>query len=369
MYKNLKEISTARQLTSPPGDTLAETMELKGISQPNLAMRMGRPLKTINEIINAKTAITPETAIQLELGLGIEAAFWLAREKNYHLALAEIEHVEALLNTSKFIANFPLAAMKKLQWINFEVSPASKPKALCAFFEVAGQNAYSDCYQKNVEKQAHRMSSQNKKNPFVVSAWLKQGDHPANKLKTPAYDAAKFKSALLAIKNVMAKQPTDFFARLQSLCAGAGVKVVHPQCLPNTQPHGSTRWINENPLIQLSNLSNRNDIFWSTFFHQAGHIVMHGKKDVFVEGLKYSAEAQIKENEADEFAVKYTFSKSQEKEALQSLPLSKRTTLEFAEKFNTHPAMTIGRLASEHKELNAIGHSLNLFRKVDLSAA
>jgi HTH-type transcriptional regulator/antitoxin HigA len=87
---------------------MVETMELKGISQPNLAMRMDRPLKTINEIIKAKTAITPETAIQLELVLGIEAKFWLEREKNYRLELSEIEHAEALLNTKEFIVIFPL---------------------------------------------------------------------------------------------------------------------------------------------------------------------------------------------------------------------------------------------------------------------
>lgn len=368
MYKNLKEIEIARQLISPPGDTLAETMEIKGISQPILAMRMDRPLKTINEIIKAKTAITPETAIQLELVLGIEAEFWLEREKNYRLELAEIEHAEALLSTKEFISNFPLVAMRKLQWINFEDSITSMANAIYAFFGITGEDAYFNYYHKNVYEAAYRMSTQNNKNPFAVAAWLKQGEHLAEKIKVPAYNASKFKDALLEIKNIMAQQPADFFSQLQSLCNNAGVKVVHTPCLPKTQLHGSTRWINDNPLIQLSNLYNRNDIFWFTFFHEAGHIIKHGKRDVFVEGLKYSAEEQIKEDEANEFAVKYTFTKSQEKEVLDNIPLSKKSIYEFAEKFNTHPAMIIGRLAREHKELNAIGHSLNLFQQVDLSA-
>jgi len=369
MYKNLKEIQIARQLISPPGDTLAETMELKGISQPILAMRMNRPLKTINEIIKAKTAITPETAIQLELVLGIEAKFWLEREKNYRLELAEIEHAEALLNTKEFITQFPLAAMKKLQWISFEDSITSMAIALYAFFGITGEDAYYNYYHKNVYQTAYRMSTQNQKNPFAVAAWLKQGEHLADKIKVPAYDASKFKEALLEIKNVMAGQPVNFFAQLQSLCTNAGVKVVHTPCLPNTPLHGSTRWINENPLIQLSNLYNRNDIFWFTFFHEAGHIIKHGKKDVFVEGLKYSAEEQIKEDEANEFAVKYTFTKTQEKELLENIPLSKKSIYEFAEKFNTHPAMIIGRLARVDKKLNAIGHQYNIFEKIDLSAS
>jgi addiction module HigA family antidote len=53
----------------PPGETLRETLESLGMSQAELAQRTGRPKKTINEIIKGKTAITAETAIQLERAL------------------------------------------------------------------------------------------------------------------------------------------------------------------------------------------------------------------------------------------------------------------------------------------------------------
>lgn len=108
------------------------------------------------------------------------------------------------------------------------------------------------------------------KNPFAAAVWLKQGEHLTDQIKVPAYNASKFREALLEIKNVMSGQPVNFFVQLQSLCTQAGVKVVHTPYLPNTPFHGSTRWINENPLIQLSNLYHRNDIFWFTFFHEAG---------------------------------------------------------------------------------------------------
>ena len=35
------------------------------------------------------------------------------------------------------------------------------------------------------------------KNPFAVAAWLKQGEHLADQIKVPAYDASKFREALL----------------------------------------------------------------------------------------------------------------------------------------------------------------------------
>lgn len=68
---------------SPPGETLQEILEERGISQAELAERTGRPKKTISEIINGKAAITPKTALQLERVLGVSASFWNNREKQF----------------------------------------------------------------------------------------------------------------------------------------------------------------------------------------------------------------------------------------------------------------------------------------------
>ena len=43
---------------SPPGETIRDLLEERGMNQAELAVRMGRPKKTISEIINGKAAIT-----------------------------------------------------------------------------------------------------------------------------------------------------------------------------------------------------------------------------------------------------------------------------------------------------------------------
>ena len=75
---------------SAPGETLAETLDALGISQTELAKRMDCPIKTINEIIQGKAAITTETALQLEQVLRLPASFWLKREQQYREALARL---------------------------------------------------------------------------------------------------------------------------------------------------------------------------------------------------------------------------------------------------------------------------------------
>lgn len=76
----------------PPGEYLAEEIEARGISQKDLARRMGRPLNAINEIINGKKAITAGTALQLEEVMPeIPARFWLNLETDYQLTRALIK--------------------------------------------------------------------------------------------------------------------------------------------------------------------------------------------------------------------------------------------------------------------------------------
>ena len=81
-----------------------------------------------------------------------------------------------------------------------------------------------------------------------------------------------------------------------------------------------------------------------TFFHEAGHIILHGKKDIFLENLEYSDKDLEKEKEADSFAIKWTFSDEEEAEIVESLPLKNQDIKKFAKKFKTHPAIIIGRL-------------------------
>lgn len=83
---------------SPPGETLEEILEERGMTQAELAERTGHPKKIINEIIQGKAVLTSETALQLEHVLGVPASFWLTREQHYREFLAR-QHNDQLLAT------------------------------------------------------------------------------------------------------------------------------------------------------------------------------------------------------------------------------------------------------------------------------
>ncbi len=75
-------------LAIPPGELLGEELEARGLSQRELARRMGRPAPLVSEIVRGKRAITPETALQLESVLEIPASLWVGLEAKYRLTLA-----------------------------------------------------------------------------------------------------------------------------------------------------------------------------------------------------------------------------------------------------------------------------------------
>lgn len=71
-----------------PGELLAEELEVRAMTQRELAESMGRPAQTINEIVKGKKAITADTAVQLEAALDIPAYLWLNMQSNYELTVA-----------------------------------------------------------------------------------------------------------------------------------------------------------------------------------------------------------------------------------------------------------------------------------------
>jgi len=365
-YKIEKDIAIAREILSCPGDTLAEHLEYTGMTQAELAVRTGRPKKTINEIIRGKAEITSETALQLERVVGIPADFWMSLEKSYRLRLAEIDAAEALMYEGKWTRLFPLRAMKRLGWLSCEGDVVSQSKALLSFFNVASPESFEKYYQKQIYATAYRMSEKRSKDPYAVASWLRQGERQAESLKAASYDKKEFEEALLEIKTRLVVKDDGFLLELQGRCLHAGVKVVFTPCLKNAPLNGSTRWVKGSPLIQLSNRFNRNDIFWFTFFHEAAHILKHNKRDVFIEGMDYSCDGKEKELEADVWAADYLVSRKDERQMLETPLFVKEDFERFAERIETHPAIVAGRLAKLGVIKHSVGHTFGFFRKIEL---
>ena len=165
-----------------------------------------------------------------------------------------------------------------------------------------------------------------------------------NPIEIAEFDKKKFKEALTEIKELAFLMPDDFTQQLQSICAQCGVAVVFTQRLPKAPISGAARWFHNKPIIQLSGRFGTNDHFWFTFFHEAAHIILHGKKDIFLENVEGTEIDQKKEEEANAFANKILLNENELQQIIDVAPLSEAMIHEFANKFRTPAGVIIGRL-------------------------
>ena len=336
-----------------PGLTLNEKLKEIGMSKKEFALRTEKPEQTIIKIINGNSAITPDMSIQFENVLKIPANFWLKKQYRYDEIVARNKRQSFNEEAEEWARCFPYATMANFGWVPLTRKIEEKVDALFQFFGLSGKTAWDDYYYEQKLKVCFRVSLKQTAESHAVSAWLRQGEIVAADLNVPTYNSKIFKRKLRRIKILMVNHPERFFIQLQELCRQAGVKVVYTPCLPKAPISGSTRWIGDAPLIQLSDRYKRNDIFWFTFFHEAGHILLHGKKYVSIENIDFHDVDLEKEEEADAFAVNWTFTEEQEQEVLAARPITENDVVSFAKKFGTHPAVIIGRF--HHKEI--IHHS------------
>jgi addiction module HigA family antidote len=325
---------------TPPGETLEETLEAIGMSQAELAKRMGRPIKTVNEIIQAKAAITPETALQLERVLGVPASFWTNRERNYREALARQEEQERLASHVEWAKRFPTSAMIRLGWINEQRTPMLLLLELLTFFGIASPEQWNQLWQ--TPRVAYRRSAIFESQPEAMSAWLRKGELDAQRIQCAPFDARGFANQLQQIRTLSRQQPHYYLRELPKYCAQFGVAVVFVPTLPKAPVSGATRWLTPNKaLLQLSFRHKSDDTFWFSFFHEAGHILKHGKREVFIEGSGMINEA---EQEADAFAQDQLIPTREYHRLLAMAPFTHVKIEHFAESIGIAPGIVVGRL-------------------------
>jgi len=358
----MSKLKDERELLSRPGDTILETIEHIKMSQVELAERMGKKPSKINDIISGKEPITVVTAFQLEKVLGIDAQFWLNREMLYREKLSRLEQEEELEKCTDWLRMQPIKELKACGYLATKKIGSQMAEECLKFYGVASPNQWESIYVDQYVSSSFRKSEAHKSTLGGLAAFLRIGEIELRKRKLKPYNKETFKKALIEIRDIIRPHPEDFATYLQQLCANAGVALVYTINIPKAPISGVVRWIGGNPLIQLTDRFKTNDHFWFSFFHEAGHVLLHGKKDVFVEDLdEYNSNPQ-KEIEADDFANKFLLPT----DITSELPnnITEKDIRQIARKYNTHAAIVLGRL--QHLKMLPFSFGTSLKLKVVL---
>ena len=327
-----------------PGEVLEYELETRSMSKSELSRRTGLTEKHIIDIIKGRgrITITPETAIKLERALGMPVEYWLNLEAHYQETRARLAEAEVLEESLGWLQRIPVNAMVKLGWITKQKDKKEQLEEVLRFFGIASTAQWDDLWP-NVAV-AYRQHNSHEIYPEAVSAWLRQGELQATAIQSQPYDKSTFRHALDEARRLTAEtDPARFVPALQQLCATAGVAVVFVPCLPKTGVSGATRWVNaDKAIIQLSLRYKTNDHLWFTFFHEAGHILLHGKRELFIEGGNGMDDE--KERQANLFAEQELLPKKAFNAFSRQALFSKVAIRQFAREVGIAPGIVVGQL-------------------------
>ena len=330
----------------PPGWVLKEYIEAEGISQAEFARRCGRTPKLVSEIISGKAPLEPETAIQFERVLGVNASIWLGIESDYQLYQTRAMEAEKVKRSTRWLKSFPVKELVKRGHFTSPESEVEAVVKLLTFFRVGSIDAWHARYSmKNV---TYRHSPSFKSDEAALTTWLRLGEIDAEGQNCAEFNAVRFKGAVRAIRG-LTRQPIDKALRQASkLCNEAGVALVIVPPLPKTALSGAARWTSPGrALIQLTARHRTNDHLWFSFFHEAAHILLHSKKGIFVDETE-AVDTQL-ESEANEWASNILVPRKTWDRFVASAPLNHHAVKRFSKEQGIAPGIIVGML--QHRKL------------------
>jgi plasmid maintenance system antidote protein VapI len=328
---------------SAPGDTMVDILAERNLSLVEFGKRMEYTPKAINELLHGRAMITIGTARKLEAVLGGSAAFWMIRESQYREDVARLQTESSGSMDAEWLSEIPLRDMIKFGWLRPVVHSADPLSACLRFFGVPDVRTWRHAYRGVLEMAAFRTSSSFESKPGAVAAWLRKGEIDSGSIDCKRWDAKRFQEALSNIRSLTwKKDPRVFVPELVKRCAACGVAVVIVRAPSGCRASGATRFLSPSKaLLVLSFRYLSDDHFWFTFFHEAGHLLLHGKEALFLEGANMPSTKD--EEEANEFAAGVLIPPDFHV-ALSKLPIDGREVIKFARQVGVSPGIVVGQL-------------------------
>ena len=330
----------------PPGWVLEERLEAQGISHAEFARRCGRSPKLISEIIAGKAPLEPETALQFEKVLGVDAGVWLGIESEYRLHRARENEAAGAAASAEWAKGFPVAELVKRGVFERPESKADAVTKLLSFFGVGSIDAWTARHA--VANVAYRHSPSFRSDEAALATWLRLGELEAGRQDCAVYREAGFRKAVQQVRGLTRGPVIEALEGAAALCNRAGVALALIRPLPRTALSGAAWWLSpRKAVIQLSARHKSDDHLWFSFFHEAAHVLLHSKKSVFVDELNGGGVDLEEEKEANEWASRTLVPRREWEAFIATSPRSALAVRTFAEQQEIAPGIVVGMLQHE----------------------
>jgi HTH-type transcriptional regulator/antitoxin HigA len=177
---------------SPPGETVRELAQRKGLTQTVVASALGVGEADLPRVLDGDLPINEARAERLAAHIGASPRFWLAREAQYRQALQSIQD-----DARAWVSNLPFADMAKFGWLDAANTAADKLRHAFAFFEVSSVDEWREAWlSEHAGLTAYRTSPAFTTQAASAAAWLRQGELAASHIRTAQWSRADFERLL-----------------------------------------------------------------------------------------------------------------------------------------------------------------------------
>ncbi len=329
-----------------PGEVLGERLAAYGMSQTELAERMGMSTKTLSLILNGKAPVTPETAVQLERVLGVSARLWTGLDTNHRLWQARKQAAAQLDSLQEWVRQFPYADMMKRGLVADTRDTAERADSLLRFFGVGSVESWHRQYEQ-IEV-AFRRSQSFESSFAATTAWLRLGELRAREKDCSPFEERAVTRTLAEARGMTLEAVDEKHVRaLQNLCCDCGIALVFAAEFKGTHVSGAAKWLQpDKAMLSLSLRHMTDDHFWFSLYHEAGHLLHDSKKKVYVDDEKTLTGCTTEER-ANRFACDMLIPPRAYKQFIDEWDGSAKAITAFAEEIGLGPGIIVGRLQHE----------------------
>mgnify|MGYP000728959440 FL=1 len=341
-----KKIGISRDLIIHPGETIADVLEDRGITQTELASRAGVSPAYVSNVIAGKKGISANFAMGLEYALGVPKSFWLNLQANYEAELLEVNEEQTITDEERKVREDLKDIVKYLRKQGKMLIGENKDESILSLRKVLQISNITNL-KEMIPTGAFRMAGNAAVNPNVLGAWIRLCQLAGNDKTISAKFEKKYTNDLIQeIKSIMCCKNAELQRDLKNVMEKYGIDFSVVKNFRGAPVHGYISQKNDGIYQMVLTIRGAfADIFWFSLFHEIGHIV-NGDIGKNLKFLDYGNDYD-KELAADLFASNMLLSPESYKAFIQRNDFSIEAICRYAESQHVMPYIVIGRLQKE----------------------
>lgn len=329
------------RLVFHPASFVKDAFEDMGISRSEFAKRLETSEKNLSELFNGKIDITVNMARKLENVTNVSSGTWLNLQNEYSVAREELKELDNINEQLSILDFIDYSSLVKRGYLVYTRKRENKVKKLCTLLKTNSLKTLTDA---NFAIDFRPAPIQKEREIINSNIWIELVSRSMEKEPLFKLNKEKLKESIDNLRELTLLEPKQFIPKVKNILNDCGIHFILMPSFKNAKPKGMVMWKHDQVTLAMSNKGKYSDIFWFTFFHELGHILLHPQMD-FIDFDDNSLAKR--EKEADSFASEILIPESSYKQFIENNSYTIKNIDNFARENHIERTIVIGRLQKD----------------------